>query len=77
MNPNESVEIKFVGQKRTITNIVSREQFEKIYKPKGWVLSKVVLEETEFKVVDNSQAETKELVEAIKTTDETTIRKMD
>lgn len=38
MDINESVEIKFVGKNNTIFNVVSYGQFERVYKPKGWVL---------------------------------------
>ena len=58
---NESVSIKFVGKYNTIKNVVDRVTFEKVYKPKGWVLDTTAqpIEVTDFEV---------------KTTDEATIK---
>lgn len=84
MDKNQSVEIKFVGKTRTIFNVVSYEQFKKLYEPKGWVLkdNSIVLEEKDFKVVDNSPFEevkveakpVEKIVEELKTTNETEIK---
>lgn len=45
MDKNQSVEIQFIGKKNTVFNVVSYDQFERIYKPKGWVLLNKVAEE--------------------------------
>lgn len=34
-----SVNIKFVGKKNVVHNVVDEAMFEKKYKPKGWVLA--------------------------------------
>ena len=45
MDKNREVEIQYVGKRGTVYNVVSFEQFERIYKPKGWVLLNKVAEE--------------------------------
>ena len=45
MDKNQSVEIQFIGKKNTVFNVVSYDQFERIYKSKGWVLLNKVAEE--------------------------------
>lgn len=65
MDKNLSVEIQYVGKKGTVYNVVSFEQFERVYKPKGWVLLNKVAEELKKE---------KSIVEELKTTDETEIK---
>ena len=80
MDINESVEIKFVGKNNTIFNVVSYGQFEKVYKPKGWVLKdnsvldQVKEEEKKEEVVDIINQPVEKIVEELKTTDETEIK---
>ena len=65
MDKNLSVEIQYVGKKGTVYNVVSFEQFERVYKPKGWVLLNKVAEELKKE---------KSIVEELETTDETEIK---
>ena len=58
----DCLKIKFVGKTNTIYNVVTKTQFEKLYKPKGWVLDEPAIEITDFEV---------------KTTDETTIKNIE
>lgn len=80
MDINESVEIKFVGKNNTIFNVVSYGQFERVYKPKGWVLKdnsvldQVKEEKKEEEVVDIINQPVEKIVEELKTTDETEIK---
>ena len=86
MDKNQSVEIKFVGKKNTVFNVVSYEQFERVYKPKGWILKdSSALKESKQKNEKSKQEEPKEeikledksieeIIEEIKTTDETEIK---
>lgn len=79
MDINESVEIKFVGKNNTIFNVVSYGQFERVYKPKGWVLKDnsvldQVKEEKKEEVVDIINQPVEKIVEELKTTDETEIK---
>lgn len=67
MDINESVKIKFVGKNNTIHNVVSFGQFEKVYKPKGWILNEVQVEEPKEKPVEK-------IIEELKTTNETEIK---
>ena len=75
MDLNESVEIKFVGKNNTILNVVSRGQFENVYKKKGWVL----VNEDEKPVVKEqplSEQPIEKIVEELKTTDEQEIKNL-
>lgn len=65
MDKNREVEIQYVGKRGTVYNVVSFEQFERIYKPKGWVLLNKVAEELKKE---------KSIVEELKTTDEIEIK---
>ena len=65
MDRNESVEIQFVGKTRSVFNVVSFEQFERIYKPKGWVL---------LNKVEEQPKKEQFIVEELKTTDEQEIK---
>lgn len=77
MDKNQSVEIKFVGKNRTIFNVVSYEQFEKVYKPAGWVLgNNEVIVDNSNKEIDSSKPE-EVIVADLKTTDEQTIKKVE
>lgn len=75
---NQSLKIKFVGQKNTVFNIVSLNQFEKVYKPKGWVLAdvKVVQKQEDNKQVDSSM-KTEEIVKKLKIKNEQTIHNIE
>ena len=57
----DCLKIKKVGKENTVYNVVSREQFERVYKPAGWVLDEEVVENTEEP----------------KTTDKTTIKNIE
>ena len=57
----DCLKIKKVGKENTVYNVVSREQFERVYKTAGWVLDEEVVENTEEP----------------KTTDETTIKNIE
>lgn len=35
------VNIIFIGERNVVRSVVSRQQFDKIYKPKGWVIENV------------------------------------
>lgn len=73
MDKNTSVEIQFVGEKRTILNVVSYEQFERVYKPKGWVLLNKIADETKKEeVISDKQVE--EIVTNLNTTNEQEIK---
>lgn len=85
MDINSSVEIKFVGQSRTIFNVVSYGQFLNVYKPKGWVLKdnsiveeepKKMTEEKQEEVVNLEEKPVEKIVEELKTTDETVIKNL-
>ena len=81
MDINESVEIKFVGKNTTIFNVVSFAQFEKVYKPKGWVLKDnsvldQVKEEKKEEVVDIIKQPIEKVIEELKTTNENEIKNM-
>lgn len=65
MDRNREVEIQYVGKRGTVYNVVSFEQFERIYKPKGWVLLNKVAEELKKE---------ESIAEELKTTDETEIK---
>lgn len=73
---NQSVKIKFVGKKYTVFNMVSMNQFEKVYKPKGWILV-----ESEQKKENNSQVNSsmkaEEIVEKLEIKNEQTIRNIE
>ena len=58
----DCLKIKKVGKENTVYNVVSREQFERVYKPAGWVLDEPAIEFT---------------VEEQKTTDETIIKNIE
>lgn len=77
MDKNQSVEIKFVGKNRTILNVVSYEQFEKVYKPAGWVLvNNEVIVDNSNKEIDSSKPE-EVIVADLKTTNEHTIKNVE
>ena len=41
----DCLKIKKVGKEHTVYNVVSREQFERVYKPAGWVLDEPAIVE--------------------------------
>lgn len=63
---NESVNIKFVGKHNTVKNVVDKVTFEKIYKPKGWVID-----------TNNSTSPIEIKDFQVKTTDETVIKNIE
>lgn len=73
---NQSVKIKFVGKKNTVFNVVSMNQFEKIYKPKGWVLADVSQKQKDDKQV-NSSMKTEEIVEKLEIKNEQAIKNIE
>ena len=48
----DCLKIKKVGKENTVYNVVSREQFERVYKPAGWVLDEPAIEFTDYKIVE-------------------------
>lgn len=62
--------IIFKGKDNTIVNEVSQDMFEKVYKPKGWVIE----ETTQETPVENK---TKEFMVETKPTDETEIKQIE
>lgn len=62
----DCLKIKKVGKENTVYNVVSREQFERVYKPAGWVLDEPAIEFTDYKIVEEP-----------KTTDETIIKNIE
>lgn len=73
---NQSVKIKFVGKKNTVFNIVSLNQFEKVYKPKGWVLVDVNQKQENNRQVDSSM-KTEEIVEKLEIKDEQSVKNIE
>lgn len=73
---NQSVKIKIVGKKNTVFNIVSLNQFEKVYKPKGWVLADVNQKQEDNRQVDSSM-KTEEIVETLEIKDEQSVKNIE
>lgn len=70
---NQSVKIKFVGKENTIFNVVNMNLFEKVYKPKGWVLVDAKSKNEENSQIDGSM-NTEELVEKLEIKDEQSVK---
>lgn len=64
----DCVKIKKVGKENTVYNVVSEEQFERVYKPCGWVIDREPIEVTDFEVKTTDETIIKNLEKAKKVT---------
>ena len=73
----DCLRIKKVGKENTVYNVVSREQFERVYKPAGWVLDESVIEFTDYKIVEEPKTTNETIIKNIEKAKKVTNKKFD